>query len=326
MEAGYDTAAGCLMLVLAFTSASLLSLGAFLAAKRIRRERLNGGAMRDDESPLAWFLRRGVTFLVPLSSRACSIHLVSSYALRLVRVLGARGMETWPAQVLSVLMLVVFACVVLGSLLSFSLVFGFATASCVVLAVGFWARHEEELLADEFREAIPDALRTMQACFSVGHSLRQTFDQVADRSRGPLGGLFAKAGGVLASGGTVADSLECLKRGTGDAELVFLSTALEIQHRTGSSMQQVLDVTKATVEGDLEMRRSLRTQTAQARLSARIVTVMPFALVALFSLLSEGFLDPFFESVAGIVMLVCALAMQLAGILLVRKMLNVGVV
>ena len=39
--------------------------------------------------------------------------------------------------------------------------------------------------------------------------------------------------------------------------------------------------------------RALRVQTAQARLSARVVTVIPFALVAVFSLVSKGFLIRF---------------------------------
>lgn len=86
-----------------------------------------------------------------------------------------------------------------------------------------------------------------------------------------------------------------------------------------------MDVTRESIEDDLEMSRSLRTQTAQARLSARIVTAMPFALVALFSILSEGFLTPFFESVPGMVMLGVALLMQVAGVLIVRNMLNVEV-
>ena len=74
-----------------------------------------------------------------------------------------------------------------------------------------------------------------------------------------------------------------------------------------------------------ELERSLHVQTAQARLSARIVSVMPFVLVALFSLVSEGFLEPFFNSAAGVALLLVALSMQAAGVLAVRRMLRVEV-
>ncbi len=308
-----------------FAAIFFLVIALSLFLKRIKRERLSVGAARDGETLRARLIRNGITSFIPFAGYLLRFAVARDYSDCLVRVLNVKAYETGRTQVLSLVLWVFLFCLVLGTLAAASPVFGLAFACLFVVVLGYWAKHTEERIADEFKEAIPDALRTMQACFSVGHSLRQTLDQVSQRTYGPLSALFSRAAGVLDSGGTVQESLDCLKQGTSDSELLFLSTALEIQHRTGSSIQQVLEVTRSVVEGDLEMRRTLKTQTAQARLSARIVTVMPFALVALFSLLSEGFLSPFFESIAGFALLSCALVMQLGGILLVRKMLNVGV-
>ena len=69
-----------------------------------------------------------------------------------------------------------------------------------------------------------------------------------------------------------------------------MAVALDVPRppRAGGSMRPVLEAARETVEGELALRRALRVQTAQARLSARVVTVMPFALVAVFSLVSKG--------------------------------------
>ena len=91
-------------------------------------------------------------------------------------------------------------------------------------------------------------------------------------------------------------------------------------------MQQVLEITRQSVADEIELKRTLKTQTAQAKLSAQIVTIMPFALIGVFSLLSPGFLDPFFESALGVVMLLCALGMQVLGVFLVRRLLRVEVI
>ena len=48
-------------------------------------------------------------------------------------------------------------------------------------------------------------------------------------------------------------------------------------------------------------------------------------LIAVFSLVSEGFLDPFFASPMGMALLAIALGMQAAGIVAVRRMLAVEV-
>ena len=89
-------------------------------------------------------------------------------------------------------------------------------------------------------------------------------------------------------------------------------------------MQRILEAARQSVSDELELKRTLRTQTAQAKLSAQIVTVMPFALLAVFSLLSPGFLTPFFESPMGIALLAAALGMQAIGVSIVRKLLKVG--
>ena len=176
------------------------------------------------------------------------------------------------------------------------------------------------------RDAIPEALQSMKACFQVGYTLSQTVSEVRKNTTGPLEDLFREVEGVLETGGSTEDALKVLKKKASEPELVFLATALEIQHKTGSSMQQVLEITRQSVADEIELKRTLKTQTAQAKLSAQIVTIMPFALIGVFSLLSPGFLDPFFESALGVVMLLCALGMQVLGVFLVRRLLRVEVI
>ena len=88
-------------------------------------------------------------------------------------------------------------------------------------------------------------------------------------------------------------------------------------------MKQVLDAATDTVKGELALRRTLRVQTAQAKLSARVVVIMPFVLVAAFSLASPDFLMPFFSGPIGYALLAVAIAMQVVGIVLVRRALAV---
>ncbi len=124
-------------------------------------------------------------------------------------------------------------------------------------------------------------------------------------------------------GAPATEALAVLERQRGVPELAFAAVALDVQHQSGGSIGPVLEAAQDSVESELELLRSLKVQTAQAKLSARVVTVMPFILVGLFSLMSPGFLSPFFESLPGMVMLAVALLMEAAGVLVVRRMLKV---
>ena len=87
-------------------------------------------------------------------------------------------------------------------------------------------------------------------------------------------------------------------------------------------MASVLDAAQKAVTGRLDLARQLKVQTAQARLSARVVTVLPFALLAVLSLLSPGFLDPLFSNAMGWIVLAFALLLQVGGIVWVRSILR----
>ena len=250
---------------------------------------------------------------------------VQRFIEKLANELGNAGCRTDNVSLTSVLGFGLMLLGVLVYALSSSLIGSFAAIACGLLGVNGWLVRKQEQRRLEMREEIPEALQSMKACFQVGYSLSQTVHEVAASAKGPLGALFSEVEGNLETGSDVRRALLPMRADGSEPELVFLATALEIQHKTGGSMQRILEAARQSVVDELDLKRTLRTQTAQAKLSAQIVTAMPFALIGVFSLVSPGFLDPFFESAAGLILLAVAIGMQIAGISLVRRLLKVEV-
>lgn len=242
-----------------------------------------------------------------------------------VQMAGDRAWATTEESLVSVCVTVLASTVLGVGVATGSLVAGLAVAACICVCAAVRLRTVQDKCREAMRVAVPDALRSMGVCFQSGLSLLQTFQQVASEEQEPLATLFARAAHRLETGEGTERALEVLRSGSDVSELAFVAVALDVQHQAGGSMKQVLDAALDTVENEIELRRSLRVQTAQAKLSARVVSVLPFALIAVFSLVSEGFLAPFFESPLGLALLVMALGMQAAGIVAVRRMLAVEV-
>lgn len=274
---------------------------------------------------LAWLLRNGVGGVKPLARKALRISALQSFVQEGVWVCERRGLHTSEEALLSLYVVVVGVLGLLATVASRTWVGGVACACCACACSVVWLRGEQDRRREALRDAVPDALRSLGVCFRSGLSLLQTFHQVAQETKGPLADLFQRAAHRLEVGQSAQEALEALRSGSSVPELAFVAVALDVQHQTGGSMQRVLEAARETVESQIELRRSLRVQTAQARLSARVVSIMPFVLVAIFSLVSEGFLMPFFESFAGLVLLGVALGMQAAGVLVVRRILAVDV-
>ncbi len=199
-----------------------------------------------------------------------------------------------------------------------------AIALCIALsraALSHAVEHERMRL----REQVPDALRCMEACMHAGLSLPQTFYEVSEQIDQPAKSLFTRVSRDLDLGYSMNEALERFRSVSDLPELAFVAMALDVQYACGGSAGPILRCAEESVSRDLDLRRSLRVQTAQAKLSAQIVSVMPFALVFVISAIDPNFLSPFFSSVLGFALLLVAVGMLCAGVLMVRRMLAVEI-
>lgn len=274
---------------------------------------------------ISWLLRHGVRWAKPPARLALRIRPIAALAEEAVWMLEAYGCATVPEALLSTVVAALALALLASMLATSSPVCGLAVGACLCACAVVWLRTLQDRRREALREAVPDALRSMSVCFQSGLSLLQTFQQVAGETKAPISELFKRASHRLEVGQGADEALAVLRGSASVPELAFVAVALDVQHQVGGSMKRVLDAARGSVESQIELRRSLRVQTAQARLSARVVSAMPFVLIALFSLVSTDFLAPFFQSPLGLAVLGVALGMQAAGIAVVRRMLRVEV-
>lgn len=297
-----------------------------MVAATLRRHRAAASAQGEDRTIAglaAWRLRKGFGPAKPLARLLLRLKAVAQVAGGLCGALSERGIVTSGEPLVSVILACLAA---LGA--SVALALGSPVAGAAVMAVGcvglvLYSSATKDKRKEEMRDAIPDALESMSVCFGSGFTLLQTFEQVSEDVGGPLGGVFARCAHMLEMGSGAREALEELRAGAQASELAFVAVALDVQHQSGGAMRQVLGAATEAVKGELALRRSLRVQTAQAKLSARVVSVMPLILILAFSLASPDFLLPFFSSPFGYALLALAVGMQAAGILLVRRALSV---
>lgn len=272
---------------------------------------------------VSWRLRNGFPFAVPIVSALARFKPAADLLDEVVLHCAARGWMSTRESAGSTLVVALVAAALLTGIVASSPIAALAVPACMVAVLVMWAGRMREKRQEAVREAVPEALESMAACLGSGFTLLQTFNQVAADTQGPLGDTFARSAHVLEVGGSAERALAELREGAHASELAFVAVALDVQHQSGGAMRQVLDAATDTVKGELALRQSLRVQTAQAKLSARVVVIMPFVLITAFSLISPDFLTPFFSSAFGYALLAVAIVMEVVGIVLVRRALAV---
>lgn len=245
---------------------------------------------------------------------------------RIVTVLRFKGVRATTEGACQTLLALGIAAFMASLLIAGSLITAvLAVVTCMIL-IHMRISREQAASVARSQELVPDAMRALGVYYGSGLTLVQSFEHAAVEVPQPLGPRLGEVAVSMKAGMPASDALARL-RGDGDSarSFTFVSIALEIQHATGAPMQPLLERVAESVSASLKLKRSLEVQTAQARLSAKIVSIMPLLVVGLMALVNPSYLVGFLSSPVGLGMFVTACVLELMGILSIRKILDVEV-
>ena len=278
---------------------------------------------KDKEAFLAGLYRNGIAFLRPMARFALTVPWIRSQCAYCAQALRIKGYVTDTTYICESLLAMTASATLFSFLLTKNLIISLALA--IMSAIIVSGRAKKTLEQGEIRliEQIPDVLRSFGICFNAGYSLQQAFEQTAQETPAPLGMELRQASYDVNAGRSIEEALTALEKRTRAGELRFAIVALEIQHRTGGSLAELLENAAEAVVASCDLRRQLSVQTAQARLSAKVVTILPLVLVGILSLTIDGYLETFFSSSEGLAILFLALGMEALGVFAIRRILGV---
>lgn len=262
-------------------------------------------------------------------------------ALGGVRALGvlARGWPAWGEAVGEVTRRVstsvrlfgrreatgLLACGLLASAILGLLMAG-AVGAVVCLAgsltlVQWWSATFRERRAAALARQVPDAFRSLAAALGSGKTLAQAISYVGTHLEGELGREFGRASLAVACGASAPAALDELAERVRAPGVELMVCALTVSSRTGAPLQGLFLRSADLAERRFALRRELEAKTAQARLSSRIVCVLPAGLIGALALLSPDFRLGLATPVgAGCV--AAAVALDALALLVIRKILR----
>lgn len=136
---------------------------------------------------------------------------------------------------------------------------------------------------------MPQVFRTLSVAMGSGQTLTQAVEYVGAHSTGQVSECFSRLGLRLKCGQTTEEALGCLHNELDAPGIGLLSTALVVAHRTGSPLRHLFQKSALLVERQSDYERMLAVKTAQARLSVRIVCLLPALLVVCLTFISPDF-------------------------------------
>ncbi len=172
---------------------------------------------------------------------------------------------------------------------------------------------------------LAEALAMMASSLRSGYSFMRAMQVVRDEMDPPIAEEFGRVLDELNVGVSHERALKHLmdRCPNGDVELVV--TACQIQANVGGNLAEVLDTTAEMIRERVRLQGEINALTAEGRLSAGILTAMPGLLGVIVSRISPGYMDPMFQTKAGLIMVAGAVLSTLMGLLVIKKLLEVDI-
>jgi tight adherence protein B len=160
---------------------------------------------------------------------------------------------------------------------------------------------------------LPDALRRVAAELGAGRTAERALAAVG-AAGGTAGEAFALAGRRAAAGEDIAAALAAAL----GQRARFAAAAISLQLRAGGDLPTLLRSLARRLEERRGVNAEIRALTAQARLSARVVPLLPVVGLALAALLDAGAVRLLLTTAPGLAIVAVGAALDLVGLLAIR--------
>jgi tight adherence protein B len=157
----------------------------------------------------------------------------------------------------------------------------------------------------------------------AGHSLTQALQVIADDAEEPARSELACVLGETRLGRPLEDALARMSERLPSRELSYVLTAITIQRQVGGSLASLFELVAETVHERQRFERKVRSLTANGRMSAYVLTALPFALAVVLTLLNRSYLNPLFQTSTGRTLVGTALVLMALGALLLKRIVSV---
>lgn len=180
-------------------------------------------------------------------------------------------------------------------------------------------RQRQKRRKNKFTQQLPDALDLLINALKAGYSLQSAIEFAGRETTAPLGPELVRFHDESRLGIDVRTALVALQERVGTEDARMFVTSLLLQRETGGNLTELLGNIASLVRQRLAFQGQVETLTAEPKLSAYILTGLPFVVAGAISTMSPGYMKPLFETAIGHQMIAyCLVSMALGFFIMMR--------
>ncbi len=188
--------------------------------------------------------------------------------------------------------------------------------------------HVMRLRAKRIRQMeaqLPDAVDMIARALRAGHSFSGALGMVGQEMKAPIGPEFRTTFEEINYGVALDEAMTNLAMRVPVGDLRYFVIAVLIQRESGGNLAEILNTIGNMVRERLKLFDKIRVLSAEGRMSAWVLGLLPFATGGMIVVVNPGFMKVLWEDPIGLKMIGGALVMMAFGVLWMRKIIRIRV-
>jgi tight adherence protein B len=184
--------------------------------------------------------------------------------------------------------------------------------------VSFKRKRRMQSFLNEFANAVDIIVRGIKAGLPLGDCIRM----IATETEEPVRSEFRKIVDAQSLGMSVGDAVGKMPERIPLPEANFFAIVITIQQKAGGNLAEALANLSRVLRQRRQMKGKIKAMSMEAKASAVIIGILPFAVMVMIYLSSPGYIMLLFTEPVGNLILGASAVWMTIGILVMRKMVN----
>lgn len=307
-----------LAVVLLASSVIVPTVGSQAQASRRLKRRIFSVLESIDENTASILRQRFYEDLSPLERFLDIIPGMPNFRL----IVDQSGVDTKAYRVVVYSIAFALLTFVSASVVNDTILIPFLLAACMAsLPIFYMYRRRNRRLAT-FEEQLPNALTMMSRALQAGHPFNETIKMIGEEMSDPIAGEFRQVFNDINYGLSSKAAFMSLMTRVPSMSVNTLVIAILIQTESGGRLSEIVTKIAAVIRGRFKLNRKVRALSAEGRLSAWILTLLPFVLALVISITTPSYLPGMIDDPMGRKMVWVSFLFIILGILWMRRIIR----
>lgn len=176
-----------------------------------------------------------------------------------------------------------------------------------------------------FQYELPEMLSVVSSGLNAGLGLQQSLEAFAGDSQGEVARQLRRAIAEMKVGAPIDESLLSVAKRMESEELRWAVTALSIQRTVGGSLATILQTAYETIKSRSEIKREVRTLSAEGRLSAQVLVMLPIGIFLFLFLTRREYVEVLWSQPLGLLLMILIGTSMSLGWIWMKKVVTIKI-